>query len=46
MLDIWLETHTEYTTHEVKYVFMEKTNWVKKGGRFLYRRIFGHGKAY
>lgn len=46
MLDIWLETHPEYTTHEVKYVFMEKTNWVKKGGRFLYRRIFGHGKAY
>ena len=46
ILDIWLETHPEYTTHEVKYVFMEKTNWVKKGGRFLYRRIFGHGKAY
>ena len=46
MLDIWLETHPEYQTREIKYVYMEKTNWLKKGGLFLKRKFLGHGQAY
>lgn len=42
MLDVWLDQHPEYATTEVKYVFMEPTNWIKKGGNFLLRKVRGH----
>lgn len=42
MLDVWLDCHSQYSTHEVKYVFMEHTNWLVKGGNFLKRKIVGH----
>lgn len=42
MLDVWLDQHPEYSTREVKYVFMEHTNWLVKGGNFLKRKIVGH----
>ena len=42
LLDVWLEVHPEYSTVEVKYVFMEHTNWFKKGGKFVLRKITGH----
>ena len=42
LLDVWLEVHPEYSTVEVKYVFMEYTNWFKKGGKFVLRKITGH----
>lgn len=42
LLDVWLEKHPQYKTHEVKYVFMEHTNWLVKGGNFLKRKIVGH----
>ena len=44
MLDTWLETHPEYRVKEVNYVFMEPVNWFVKGGKFLKRKIFGHGE--
>lgn len=42
MLDVWLDKHQQYSTHEVKYVFMEHTNWLVKGGNFLKRKLVGH----
>lgn len=42
LLDVWLEVHPEYKTKEVNYVFMEHTNWLKKGGKFIQRKITGH----
>lgn len=42
LLDVWLDQHPEYRTTEVKYVFMEHTNWLKKGGKFLLRKVVGH----
>lgn len=42
LLDVWLEKHPQYKTHDVKYVFMEHTNWLVKGGNFLKRKIVGH----
>lgn len=42
MLDVWLDHNPQYSTHEVKYVFMEHTNWLVKGGNFLKRKISGH----
>lgn len=42
LLDVWLDQHPEYSTHEVKYVFMEHTNWLVKGGNFLKRKLVGH----
>ena len=42
MLDVWLDKHQQYSTHEVKYVFMEHTNWLVKGGNFLKRKFVGH----
>lgn len=42
LLDVWLEKHPQYSTVEVKYVFMEHTNWLKKGGKFILRKITGH----
>lgn len=42
LLDVWLEKNQKYSTKEVKYVFMEHTNWLVKGGNFLKRKIIGH----
>lgn len=42
LLDVWLDQHPEYSTKEVKYVFMEHTNWLIKGGNFIRRKIVGH----
>lgn len=42
LLDIWLDHNTEYSVKEVKYVFMEHTNWLIKGGKFLKRKVVGH----
>lgn len=42
LLDVWLIKHTQYKTHDVKYVFMEHTNWLVKGGKFLKRKVVGH----
>ncbi|HJA72729.1 MAG TPA: DUF4422 domain-containing protein [Candidatus Limosilactobacillus faecipullorum] len=42
LLDVWLEVNPQYRVKEVKYVFMEKTNWLIKGGNFLKRKIVGH----
>lgn len=41
MLDTWLEVN-RYKTVEVNFVFMEKQNWLKKGGSFLSRKLKGH----
>lgn len=42
LLDVWLEkNHISYT--EVPVVFMEKQNWLLKGGKFLARKI-GFGR--
>lgn len=38
LLDVWLETNG-YAYRELPYVFMEKQNWLKKGGAFLMRKI-------
>mgnify|MGYP002868830390 CR=1 FL=1 len=39
LLDVWLEAENiEY--REVPVMFMEKQNWVKKGGAFLKRKFF------
>lgn len=42
LLDVWLEVHPQYQTKEVNYVFMEHTNWLKKGGKFVVRKFTGH----
>ncbi|WP_295746266.1 DUF4422 domain-containing protein [uncultured Limosilactobacillus sp.] len=42
LLDVWLIQHPQYKTHDVKYVFMEHTNWLVKGGNFIKRKIVGH----
>ncbi|WP_295731809.1 DUF4422 domain-containing protein [uncultured Limosilactobacillus sp.] len=42
LLDVWLDKNQKYSTKEVKYVFMEHTNWLIKGGNFLKRKIIGH----
>ena len=42
LLDIWLEVHAEYRVKEIPYAFMEPTNWFKKGGNFLKRKLIGH----
>lgn len=40
LLDVWLEkNHVPY--HEQNVSFMEKQNWVRKGGAFLKRKVFG-----
>lgn len=44
LLDVWLECHPEYKTVEVNYVFMEKQNWLVKGGKFLKRKITGYSE--
>jgi len=43
LLDVWLEkNHVNYT--EVPVTFMEKQNWLRKGGKFLARKI-GFGRV-
>lgn len=42
LLDVWLDQHQQYRTVEVNYVFMEHTNWIKKGGKFVLRKFTGH----
>ncbi len=42
LLDVWLIKHPQFKVHDVKYVFMEHTNWLVKGGNFLKRKIIGH----
>lgn len=42
LLDVWLIKHPQYKIHDVKYVFMEHTNWLVKGGKFLKRKVVGH----
>ena len=42
LLDVWLDQHSQYQTVEDKYVFMEHTNWLKKGGKFILRKFTGH----
>jgi len=40
LLDVWLETnHCPYK--ELPYVFLEKQNWLKKGGNFVRRKLLG-----
>ena len=41
LLDIWLETNS-VPYKEVQVRFMERQNWVKKGGAFLKRQCLGH----
>lgn len=43
LLDVWLETNGVRTT-DVPVMFMEKQNWLKKGGAFLRRKVLGHLK--
>lgn len=40
LLDVWLLVNNQYQTTEVNFVFMEKQNWLKKGGTFLKRKFF------
>ncbi|MEX0380944.1 DUF4422 domain-containing protein [Leuconostoc sp. MS02] len=43
LLDVWLaKNHVSYT--EVPVTFMDKQNWLRKGGRFLARKI-GFGRV-
>ena len=42
LLDIWLEVHAEYRVKKIPYAFMEPTNWLKKGGNFIKRKLIGH----
>ena len=40
LLDVWLETnHCPYK--ELPFVFLEKQNWLKKGGNFVRRKLLG-----
>lgn len=41
MLDVWLETN-DIPYKEQNVTFMENQNWLKKGGRFLWRKIKGN----
>lgn len=38
LLDVWIETNG-VAYQNVPYVFMESQNWLKKGGRFLMRKL-------
>ncbi|MFC6179778.1 DUF4422 domain-containing protein [Lactiplantibacillus daowaiensis] len=40
LLDVWL-VKNGYSYKEVNYVFMEKQNWLKKGGNFVLRKFRG-----
>ena len=41
LLDVWLETN-EIEALNQPVMFMEKQNWLKKGGAFLKRKVLGH----
>jgi hypothetical protein len=41
LLDVWIETN-KIGYIEVPYAFMEKQNWLIKGGKFLKRKFLGH----
>lgn len=41
LLDVWMEKNN-IVYKEQTLSFMEKQNWVKKGGLFLKRKIVGH----
>lgn len=41
MLDVWVEKN-QITYIECPVLFMEKQNWLVKGGTFLKRKFFGH----
>ena len=44
LLDVWLETNgVRYK--EIPYVFLERQNWLVKGGRFVMRKLAGERKA-
>ncbi len=38
LLDVWMETN-QYPYKNIPYVFLENQNWIKKGIRFLRRKI-------
>lgn len=40
LLDVWLD-QKGYSYQEVNCVFMEKQNWLKKGGKFMLRKFAG-----
>ncbi|WP_232818895.1 DUF4422 domain-containing protein, partial [Megasphaera stantonii] len=43
LLDVWLETnHVSYVEQRVS--FLEKQNWLTKGGKFIQRKLY-HRKA-
>jgi hypothetical protein len=39
LLDVWLAVNEQYRTTEVNFVYMEKQNWLVKGGNFLKRMV-------
>lgn len=39
LLDVWLAVNSQYQSTEVNFVYMEKQNWLVKGGRFLKRIV-------
>lgn len=39
LLDVWLAVNEQYRTTEVNFVYMEKQNWLIKGGNFLKRMV-------
>ncbi|GAX05143.1 glycosyltransferase [Secundilactobacillus pentosiphilus] len=41
LLDVWILNHN-YSYTEVNCLFMEKQNWLKKGGKFLFRKFRGY----
>lgn len=44
LLDVWLETnHVPYVEQRVS--FLEKQNWLKKGGKFLKRKFFAKDRS-
>ena len=43
MLDVWIETNG-YKYKELPYVFMEKQNWIVKGGNFIKRKFIEGNK--
>lgn len=45
LLDVWLETNN-YKYQEVNYVHMEKQNWPKKIGEFLWRKFKKPNKEF
>lgn len=40
LLDVWIETN-KYDYMELPFIFMEKQNWIIKGGNFVKRKIKG-----